>query len=207
MLVFIDDSGDPGFKLGKGSTKFFIISCIIFNDKLDAEETALEIKKLRRDLGKNENFEFKFNKCRKDYRIRFLKKIAPCKFKYRAIVMEKDKVYGSELKNSKESFYNFTTKMVLKHSFGAIRNAKVTIDGSGDRNFRRSMKTYLRKQVNVKSDIIRDVKFRNSKNNVLLQLADMVAGTINRSYSDKSDAKLYRKIIQKREDNVWEFCK
>ena len=26
MLVFIDDSGDPGFKLNKGSTSHFIIS-------------------------------------------------------------------------------------------------------------------------------------------------------------------------------------
>ena len=39
MLVFIDDSGDPGFKLGKGSTSHFIIGMVIFDDEL---ETVLD---------------------------------------------------------------------------------------------------------------------------------------------------------------------
>ncbi|MBU1159766.1 DUF3800 domain-containing protein [Patescibacteria group bacterium] len=34
MLVFIDDSGDPGFKLDKGSTKFFVISARNFFEQL-----------------------------------------------------------------------------------------------------------------------------------------------------------------------------
>ena len=40
MLVFLDDSGDPGFKLDKGSTKYFIIAMVIFDDDLEAEKTA-----------------------------------------------------------------------------------------------------------------------------------------------------------------------
>lgn len=36
MLVFIDDSGDAGFKLDKGSTPFFVIACVIFDDDLEA---------------------------------------------------------------------------------------------------------------------------------------------------------------------------
>ena len=36
MLVFIDDSGDPGFKLGKGSSLIFVIGCIVFDDELEA---------------------------------------------------------------------------------------------------------------------------------------------------------------------------
>ncbi len=38
MLVFIDDSGDAGFKLGKGSSEFFVISAVIFDDNLEAEK-------------------------------------------------------------------------------------------------------------------------------------------------------------------------
>jgi hypothetical protein len=36
MLVFIDDSGDPGFKLDRGSTPFFVIALVIFEDELEA---------------------------------------------------------------------------------------------------------------------------------------------------------------------------
>lgn len=59
MLIFIDDSGDPGFKFDKGSSKIFVIVLIIFDDNLDAEETALKIKRLRQRFKKSERFEFK----------------------------------------------------------------------------------------------------------------------------------------------------
>lgn len=51
MLVFLDDSGDPGFKLDRGSSAFFVIACVIFEDKLDAEEVSLIMKRYRRGLG------------------------------------------------------------------------------------------------------------------------------------------------------------
>jgi len=40
VLVFIDDSGDPGFKTAKGSSPFFVVAAGIFDDDLDAKETA-----------------------------------------------------------------------------------------------------------------------------------------------------------------------
>jgi hypothetical protein len=60
MLVFIDDSGDAGFKLGRGSSDFFVISAMIFYDNLEAEKMAVAIKELRRDLGFSDRVEFKY---------------------------------------------------------------------------------------------------------------------------------------------------
>jgi hypothetical protein len=45
QLVFIDDSGDPGFKIGEGSSSHLIMGCVIFDNPLIAEKTALAIKK------------------------------------------------------------------------------------------------------------------------------------------------------------------
>ena len=39
MIIFIDDSGDPGFKVEKGSSVVFVIALVIFDDPLDAELT------------------------------------------------------------------------------------------------------------------------------------------------------------------------
>ena len=72
MLIFIDDSGDPGFKVEKGSSAVFIIALVIFDDPLDAEETALKIKRLKQSMKLSDNFEFRFNKCRKEFRCKFL---------------------------------------------------------------------------------------------------------------------------------------
>ena len=90
MLVFIDESGDSGFKLQKGSTTSFVVALVVFDENLDAEETALEIKKYRKKIGKTERFEFKFNKCNKELRIGFLKAVKKCNFRIRVIVFEKE---------------------------------------------------------------------------------------------------------------------
>ncbi|MFH1563498.1 MAG: DUF3800 domain-containing protein [Nitrospirota bacterium] len=206
MLVFLDDSGDPGFKIGKGSSNVFVIALIIFDDNLEAEETAIKIKRLRREIGKDDRFEFKFNKCSQVLRCHFLSTIADCRFRVRALVMRKDRIYGEELRKSKESFYAYTVKMVLKHSNDTIRDAKLKIDGHGERKFRREFLVYLRQELNnSERKTILDLKFVDSKENVLIQLADMVAGAIHRSFSHKTDANIYRKIIKKREEDVWVF--
>ncbi len=44
QLIFIDDSGDPGFKLKRGSSQLFVIACVIFDNPISAEYT----RRLRR---------------------------------------------------------------------------------------------------------------------------------------------------------------
>lgn len=48
MIIFLDDSGDPGFKIGKGSTSSLVMALVIFDDELEAEETSVKIKRLKK---------------------------------------------------------------------------------------------------------------------------------------------------------------
>ena len=206
MLIFIDDSGDPGFKVEKGSSEVFVIALIIFGDFLDGEETALKIKRLRQSMMLKDNFEFRFNKCRKEFRCKFLSTVADSRFRVRAMVMQKDRIYGRELRRSKESFYSYAIKMVLKHHGGTIRDAKIRLDGHGDRQFRNTISLYLRRELNSpQNKIFKDLKFVDSQKNVLIQLADMVAGAINRSYSNKDDRNTYKGIILHKIEDEWKF--
>ena len=148
MLVFIDDSGDPGFKLDKGSSLIFVISCVIFDDELEAEKTAVAIKEFRRRIRFPDDVEFKFNKSSKKTREKFLEAINSFHFKVRSLVIQKDVIKSEELKGNKNSFYSYAIKLLLQHSDGSILNAKVRVDGSGDRIFRKSFVAYLRKQLN-----------------------------------------------------------
>lgn len=207
MLVFIDDSGDAGFKLDKGSSEFFVISAVIFDDDLEAEKTAIAIKELRRKLKFPDDVEFKFNKSSKKTRKEFLEAVASYKFRIRSIVVDKKLIYSHELKNDKNSFYSYTIKSLLKYNNNSILGASIKIDGSGDRIFRKNFLAYLRKQLNSKqSKIIKNCKLSDSKSNVLIQLADMIAGSIRRSYeTNKTDCKTYKTIIKKRIEDEWKF--
>jgi len=207
MLVFIDESGDAGFKLNKGSSPVFVIALIIFDDELDAEETALTIKKYRREIGKKDFFEFKFNKLDRELRLGFLREVKTCKFRCRAIVFKKSVMYSPTLRGSKDKFYSYAVKLVLEHNGDTIKNAKIRIDGLGEQAFRNSLTRYLRSNLNSsRKKVIENLRFRDSKNDVLIQLADMVVGAIKRSYdADKNDNQDYRVVIKKRIEDVWEF--
>src|SRR3954451_16996601 len=89
ILVFIDDSGDPG--LGSESSPVFVIALVLFDDTLVAEETALAIKKLWRELHFPDDVEFKFHKSRLPIKRRFLETVIQYPFHIRAIVVEKTK--------------------------------------------------------------------------------------------------------------------
>ena len=207
MLVFIDDSGDPSFKIDKGASKNFVICCVIFDDELEAEKTAVAIKDLRRKLKFSDRVEFKFNGANFQTRTAFLKEVSKYNFRIRALVVDKSKVKSGLLKNDKQSFYSYFIKTVLQYNKGTIKNAKIRIDGSGDRVFRKKFLTYLRKQLNSKQQkVISNITLVDSKSNVLIQLADMVAGTIRRyKEGEKEDAIKYWLKIKNRIEDCWEF--
>lgn len=207
MLVFIDDSGDPSFAFHKGSTRFFIICSVIFEDELVAQEVALEIRKLKRELNIPDTVEFKFTKSNRDVRIKFLQRVRKYNFKIRVLVVDKYKIHKDDLKRRKELFYSYFIKTLLKYNKGSIENARVRIDGSGDRIFKKAFLGYLRRELNSPEvRIIRKCKLVDSKSDVLIQMADMIAGSINRFYTGKKDdAKIYRELIVDRIEDEWKF--
>lgn len=206
MLIFIDDSGDPGFKINKGSSTHFVIAMIIFSDELEAEKTAVTIKELKRDLGFKPYMEFKFSDSKKSVRLAFLRAINSHNFDIRCLVVNKRMIKSDELKTDRNKFYSYFIKETLKQSGSVILNAKVKIDGSGDRVFRKSFLSYLKKELSTgQKNIMKNCKLVDSKGNVLIQLADMIAGSINRSNGNKSDAKEYKTIFKKHIKDEWNF--
>ena len=65
----------------------------------------------------------------------------------------------------------------------------------------------MRRDLNSSNNkIIKNLRFRDSKTDVLIQMADMIAGSIRKSYDDSSsDSNVYRKIIREKEEDTWEF--
>jgi hypothetical protein len=207
MLVFLDDSGDPGFKLGKGSTSHFVIAMVCFDDELEAEKVAIAIKELKRELKFSEQMEFRFFKNSKNVRIKFLEAINKFKFRIRCLVVDKSIIRSEELKSNKNSFYAYFIKEALKNSNNTILDAKIRMDGSGDRIFRKSFFTYLRQGLNSKErKIMHNCRMVDSKSNVLVQMADMIAGSINRAENmGKEDSKVYKSIIKGHIEDEWRF--
>ena len=203
MLVLIDESGDAGFKLARGSTQHFIVAMVIFDDFKEAERASDIIEAARTTL--RIRTEFKFNKCSGQVKDGFFAMVAPCKFTVRAIVVDKAKIYSENLREHKEMFYNFFVKSLLQHDHNALVGARVKIDGSGDREFKRELAAYLKRESTGRTIV--SVKFVESHRDNLIQLADMVAGAIARSYriDDRNEPDRWRKMLNNKVRNVWDF--
>lgn len=145
---------------------------------------------------------------KRETRLTFLEAVAPYDFSYFGIVINKDpKVLYGEGFNYREPFYKYATKLVFNTAKPYLSNAKVVIDGSGDREFKRSFQAYLKRQINASGTThIGKVEIQRSHSNNLLQLADMIAGALQRSKrQDKADSQIYRDIIRMREFSVQEW--
>ncbi len=202
MLVFIDESGDPGFKVDRGASPIFVVAMVIFQDgsQAAARQACLEASDARR-VHKSE---FKFNKCSNDVRDRFFDCASTCPFIVRAIVVNKALIHSQHLKADKDSFYEYFVRTMMRHDDELLQGARVVIDGSGDREFRQNLNAALRQRLGA--GVIRDVSFRDSRSDVLVQLAEMCAGAIARSYrDDRPDRLRWLRKLRPRIDDVWQF--
>jgi hypothetical protein len=202
MLVFIDESGDPGFKLKKGSSPIFVIALVAFHDHDQARLTQATIDAAAIRL--NIRPEFKFNKCRNEIRDAFFEAVRPFHFRVRAIAVQKDRVYSPHLRTHKEAFYSFFVKSMLRFDDGLLKDARIVIDGSGDRGFRAELEAYLRHHLGPGK--VKKIRFQDSVSDRLIQLADMCAGAVARSFRvDKDDRFRWRRMLGQKVEDVWEF--
>jgi len=204
MYVFIDESGDPGFKLDKGSSKVFVVSMVIFKNSNKALAAQDKLAQLQKDIKAYP--EFKFNKLPNAKRQAFFHGIRDLDFLCRAVVVQKELIYSPNLRKNKESFYKFFIRMMMQHDAGILQKAKVIIDGSGDKNFKREFCTYLKR--NIVKDAVLKISLKDSKKDFLVQLADMTAGAVARSYNkDRQNSDIWMKQLTRdgKLQNIWEF--
>lgn len=204
MLVLIDESGDPGFRMTQGSTSHFVVAMVIFDDFETAEATSAAIGSLRRELRVKP--EFKFTKVAHPVKDRFFADISRFPFRVRAILVDKSAVQSPELRTETESFYNFFLRQLLQHDGGAMQGANVKVDGSGDAEFKKELSAYLRRQ--LREGQIEKFTFVDSRKDNLIQLADMCAGAINRAHRNdlRRDQTWYRALGRAgRIDDLWPF--
>jgi len=150
--------------------------------------------------------EFKFHKSRLAVKIRFLEAVAKYKFRVRAIVVGKGRVRTKFKGGDKVAFFNHIVLTVLRNTQGTVKNAKLHFDSRGERKIRNELRAYLSRELDNKTkNIFRELKFIDSKRDTLVQLADMIAGTIAAYYKDKERNRELFTIIKKRIEDLVEY--
>jgi hypothetical protein len=203
MLVFIDESGDSGFKLTGGSSQNFVMAMVIFSSGPAAAQAQEVIKTA--SVTEKVKPEWKFAKTSDAKREAFFKAIHDCDFQCRSIVVQKHLIHSHNLRTKPAKFNNFFTRMMCEHDGGLLKDAKIVLDGSGDRRYKKEFSAYLRRE--LPQGAMKSFTMKDSSKDNLVQLADMCAGAIARSYSGKPKGDKWLKMLHKsgKISNVWEF--
>lgn len=177
MYVLVDDSGDPGFKFGQGSSNFLVIACCVFESVPEVERASKLVSKLAFELNSGHYFELKFNKSNHDSRLRFLKEIRNLDFFIRVMIVDK------RLASNRNDFLIEMIAETLRESSETIHPAKITIDGKRPTKIASQISRRLRNMVNRDFLVAHSITFRDSKSDPLLQMADMIAGAARKALS------------------------
>jgi hypothetical protein len=202
MLVFVDESGDAGMTGKEGQTPFFAVALVLFEEHDQAERADRRIDSLRGELRLPDSFEFRFHHSKPFVREAFLTRMMAYTWFYLGIVIRKNRLWSSTFANP-DRFYNYATSLVFENAKPYLKDAIVVIDSSGGRTFRRELSTYLQRKINPRGGFIKKIKHQDSAKNNLIQMADMVSGSVYRSMlAGKKDRWFYRNIIRPNELRV-----
>jgi Protein of unknown function (DUF3800) len=207
MFVFLDESGDPGMNLETGSSAFFVVTAVTFQEEEHIEECASKIEAVRKELRLPGGLEFKFAKCSDSWREAFLQSVSGCSFFYRAIVINKRALSEGQFGTDAGAFYEYVVSLTLDLWRPYLLGATVDIDKSGGESFSRVLCRHVEKNFKDRNGkpLLKRVRAVDSAASDMIQLADMVCGAIARSFKQKDRKRgRFRKLIRFRETEVIE---
>jgi len=203
QFVFIDDSGDPG--LIKSSTRNFIVAAVLVVTSENYVKLMTALSGFRAGLGWSELDELKFNKTRKSVIKNLLKYIRQFEFESFALVVDKSKMTIPPQLSSGETLYQYAIKELLIRL--NLNEPIIFIDGVSDKKHIQHTRAYLRQALRQHGVTKCKITFVDSRKDVLVQLADIVAGSIARSYDqEKTDQNDYVELLRPRLNGIFEIA-
>lgn len=195
--AFVDEFGAFGYDFSNsGCTTHFIISAIIV-DRDNLPIVANGVSAIRQKYF--QQGEIKSSKIGKNHkrRITIINELKQLPFQIFAFVCDKQKVYENSGLRFKKSFYKFLNNIVYQELRIAYSNLTITADEIGDNDYLQSFAEYV-KSKEIPLDLFDNSQFRfeNSKYNVILQLSDIISGSLAYHYDErkKLDAEGYNYI-------------
>lgn len=195
--AYIDEFGNSGFDFSTdGDSKYYILCAVIVENK-DIENmhaTMIEVKKQNGFA----NAELKSNKIGSNHprRMKILSPLLSIEFRVVLLIADKQSfIQGSPLTNYKASFVKFLHQRLYNLLYHAYPKLNIIEDEIGTSDFQRSFKKYVqnhRPEINFFNDY--DFDYVDSKDELLVQLADFVGGSIGHALTDKSAPNYYEML-------------
>lgn len=204
IYIFLDESGDLGFK--KSSSKWFLFTIAMTSDARSLERVTRKVwrslKKKHKRLG-----ELHASHEKDITRKRMLKEISGVNgLKVLCVVLNKQKVYV-DLQNQKNYLYNYTANILLDrlHTREVLKQKEsvhLFIDRKDTKKrLRENLIRYLTDSMKKRSNGLFAVELHSSHENKSLQAVDFISWAIFRKY-EHGDYGFYE-IIKNKITDEW----
>jgi len=197
FLAYLDESGGHGFEFSKEGTSTHFVICAILIDNISNITLTEEFEKIK--LKYNPTSEIKSSRIggNEKVRLKLLNEIKSLEFKFYCLVIDKRHILPESGLRYKEVFYKFLYGILYNNLFRTFRNLSIIADEMISDEFMQGFKNYVLKNHTVDLFHQDTFEFKNGKTTTLLQLADLIGGTVNRYYSNKSDINVKELLSEK----------
>jgi hypothetical protein len=193
MRVYLDESGNPAPLSRPAATRHFALAAIVIPNR---EELQHAIGVLRQELGFDK--EFKSHKTPTDIQIRLLKVAKSFGLSFNVMVVDKESL-SLEWQNRRGlDLFQAMTEELLAAVVRDLKNAILVID-EVDKWQTEALERALRARINPSRPSkenprrIKKVRGHNSRQDDLLQLADVVVGSVFRA-KERGDQRCFEVI-------------
>lgn len=191
---FIDESGNHDLDTSKeGASKYYVVAAVICKTT-QLEKLSGEIEILRRThYGAGE---IKSNKTHDDRRIRVLTDLMDVDFKFTALAVNKNELLKTGGFPHKKSFVKFLHGILYRSIVVTYQDIAIKADEYGREEFMLGFREYI--AANHIPDLFKScaIEHVKSDHNVLVQLADFLAGTIRLVYEGSASKDLLQAFIK-----------
>lgn len=181
VIAFADEFGNNSFDFKTQGSHFIIASVIMNEDEL--EEIQIQLEKVRKRFFQKGEIKSSKVKHNHNRRILILKELNKINYSIYAVVIDKRKLYGEGFKY-KQSFYKYLNGILYKELYRTFPQLELKVDEHGGNDFMLSFKKYVEKNHIRNLFAGSDFHIQKSHNDLGVQLADMMAGTLGYIYDE-----------------------
>lgn len=132
FVVYIDESGDEGFRFDKGSPRWFALSAVITQKPTDLETVKLVDRVRAEVLKKKDNDPLHFRELKHEQRIPFIHAIAEANLKSVSVLIHKPSITSTEIFQQKNRLYFYAARLLLERvSWYCGRHQNLVKEGDG----------------------------------------------------------------------------
>lgn len=177
LSIFIDESGDTNLPNGKsGRSRFYILNAVIVNsEEIETVRAQADAIRVKHKLSEIHSADMRTDKRR----ITVLSDAVELNIKSYTFAVDKEEIDKSSGLGFKDSFYKYINRKFYERLVQNWGDVEICVDEYGTESFMKRFREYLAREdkMNLFSPRFRQC---SSNDEVLLQIADIIGGSIGR---------------------------